>query len=53
MDLREVWWEGVDWTHLTQDRYQYPALMNTVMNHGVPLKEHKGNSLINRVTVSF
>jgi len=22
MDLKEVGWEGVDWMHRTQDRYQ-------------------------------
>jgi hypothetical protein len=21
MDPREIWWEGVDWVHLAQDRY--------------------------------
>jgi hypothetical protein len=33
MDLREIWWGGdVDWMHLTQDRYQWRGLLNTVMN---------------------
>jgi hypothetical protein len=22
-DLREIWWEGVDWIHLAQDRSQW------------------------------
>jgi hypothetical protein len=22
MDLRKIWWEGVDWIHLAQDREQ-------------------------------
>jgi hypothetical protein len=22
MDVREIGWEGVDWVHLAQDRYQ-------------------------------
>jgi len=22
MVLKEIWWEGVDWTHLAQDRDQ-------------------------------
>jgi hypothetical protein len=22
MDLREIWWEGVDWMHMVQDRDQ-------------------------------
>jgi hypothetical protein len=32
MDLREVGWEGVDWIHLIQDRDQWRANVNTVMN---------------------
>jgi hypothetical protein len=36
MDLREIGWDDVDWTDLTQDRDQWRALMNTVMNLGVP-----------------
>jgi hypothetical protein len=32
MDLREIWWEGVDWMHLAEDRDQRQALVNTVMN---------------------
>jgi hypothetical protein len=32
MNLREVVWEGVDWICLGQDRGQWRALMNTVMN---------------------
>jgi hypothetical protein len=38
-DLRidgEIWWEGVDWMHLTQDRDQWRVLMNTVMNLSIP-----------------
>jgi hypothetical protein len=31
MDLRETGWE-VDWIHLAQDRVQWRALLNTVMN---------------------
>jgi hypothetical protein len=38
MDLREIGWEGVDWIHLAQDRDQWWALVNTVMNFGVPEK---------------
>jgi hypothetical protein len=26
MDLKEMRWEGVDWIHLAQYRYQWPAL---------------------------
>jgi hypothetical protein len=35
MDLREIGWEGVDWIHLAQDRDQWRAVVNTVMNHRV------------------
>jgi hypothetical protein len=36
MDLRDIGWEGVDWLHLAQDRNQWRALVNTVMNLRVP-----------------
>jgi hypothetical protein len=36
MHLREIGWEGVDWMHLAQDRDQWLALVNIVMNFGVP-----------------
>jgi hypothetical protein len=36
MGLREVWWEGVDWMHLAQDRDQWRAVINMVMNLRVP-----------------
>jgi hypothetical protein len=32
MDLREIGWESVDWIQLVQDRDQWQALVNTVMN---------------------
>jgi hypothetical protein len=32
MHLRETGWGGVDWIDLTQDRDQWRALVNTVMN---------------------
>jgi hypothetical protein len=32
MDLREIGWSGVDWIDLAQDRDQWRALVNTVMN---------------------
>jgi hypothetical protein len=36
MDLREIEWEHVDWMHLSQDRDQWQALVNMVMNLWVP-----------------
>jgi hypothetical protein len=36
LDIREIWYEGVDWTHLAQDRNQWWAVVNTVMNLRVP-----------------
>jgi hypothetical protein len=36
MDLREIEWCGMDWIGLAQDRDQWRALVNTVMNHRVP-----------------
>jgi hypothetical protein len=32
MVIREIRWDGVDWMHLGQDRDQWRALLNTVMN---------------------
>jgi hypothetical protein len=36
MDLREIGWYDMDWIDLTQDRDQWSALVNTVMNLMVP-----------------
>jgi hypothetical protein len=36
MDLGEIGWDGMDWIDLAQDRGQWTALVNTVMNHRVP-----------------
>jgi hypothetical protein len=36
MDLREIGWEGVEWTHLAQDRDQWRDLVNTVVNLQLP-----------------
>jgi hypothetical protein len=36
MDLRKIGWGGIDWIDLAQDREQWRALVNTVMNLHVP-----------------
>jgi hypothetical protein len=36
MDLREIGWDGVDWIDMAQDRDQWRALVNTVLNLRVP-----------------
>jgi hypothetical protein len=36
MDLRERGWEGVNWIHQAQERNQWWALVNTVMNLQIP-----------------
>jgi hypothetical protein len=36
MDLREIGWDGVDWIELAQDRDQWRALLNNVMNLRAP-----------------
>jgi hypothetical protein len=41
MDLREIQGNGMDWIDLAQDRAQWRALVNTVMNLRVP--QNAGN----------
>jgi hypothetical protein len=36
MNVREIGWDGMDWLVLAQDRNQWRALVNTVMNLRVP-----------------
>jgi hypothetical protein len=36
VDLKEIGWEGVNWIHLAQDRDQWWAILNMVMNLQVP-----------------
>jgi hypothetical protein len=36
MDLGKIGWDGRDWIELAQDRDQWRALVNTVMNLWVP-----------------
>jgi hypothetical protein len=32
MDLREIGWDGMDWIDLAQDREQWMALVDTLIN---------------------
>jgi hypothetical protein len=36
VDLREIRWDGIDWIGLPQDKDQWRALVNTVVNLWVP-----------------
>jgi hypothetical protein len=36
MDLREIRWDGVDWIDMAQERDQWRALVNMVLNIWVP-----------------
>jgi hypothetical protein len=36
LNLREIRIDGVNWIHLAQDKVQWWAFMNTVMNFWVP-----------------
>jgi hypothetical protein len=36
MDVRVIEWDGMDWIDLAQNRDQWRALVNTVMNLRVP-----------------
>jgi hypothetical protein len=36
IDLKEIGWNGMDWIDMAQDRDQWRALVNTVMNLRVP-----------------
>jgi hypothetical protein len=38
MDLREIEWEGVNWIHLAQDKNQWRAIANAVMQLRVARK---------------
>jgi hypothetical protein len=51
MDLREIGWGGMDWIDLAQDRDQWTALVNTVMNHRV--RQNVGKFLSSCTTGGF
>jgi hypothetical protein len=36
IDLREIGWDGMNWIDMGQDRDQWRALVNMVMNLWVP-----------------
>jgi hypothetical protein len=36
MDLSEIGWDEVDWIEMAQDRDQWRALVNTVLNVRIP-----------------
>jgi hypothetical protein len=36
MDLGKIGWDGADWIDMAQDRDQWKALVNTVLNLRVP-----------------
>jgi hypothetical protein len=36
MDVKEIGFDGIDWIDLAQDRDQWRALVNTIMNLRVP-----------------
>jgi hypothetical protein len=36
IDLREIGWDAMHWIDLAEDRVQWRALVNTVMNLWVP-----------------
>jgi hypothetical protein len=36
LELKEIRWDGMDWIDLAQDRDQWRALVNTIMNLRVP-----------------
>jgi hypothetical protein len=51
MDLGEIGWDGIDWIDMAQDRDQWRALVNTVMNLQVP--KNAGKFLSSCTIVSF
>jgi hypothetical protein len=50
--LKKIVWKGVDWIHLAQDRHQWRALVNSVMNLGVKYRGRLQSSCIHLITLS-
>jgi hypothetical protein len=44
MDLSKIGWDGVDWIDMAQDRNQWKALVNTVLN--LRVRKMLGSSLV-------
>jgi hypothetical protein len=51
MNLREIGWDGGDWIDVAQDRDQWRALVNAIMNLRVPY--NSGNFLSGYTIGSF
>jgi hypothetical protein len=51
MDLRNIGWDGMDWIDLAQDRGQWKALVNMVVNLRYP--QNAENFLSGCTTGSF
>jgi hypothetical protein len=45
MDLRKIEWDGTDWIEMAQDRDQWRALVNTVMNGDLALQDGESSNL--------
>jgi hypothetical protein len=51
IDLMDIGWEGLGWIDVAQDRDQWRALVNTVMNPRIP--SNAGNFLSGRTIDGF
>jgi hypothetical protein len=51
IDLKEIGWDDMDWINLAQDRNQWRALVNTVMDLRVP--QNAGKFLSSCTTGGF